>query len=95
MKIFLNYICMYGCLFRGIYIYNMGFPGSSAGKESVCNVGDPSSFPGSRRSPGEGIGYPLQYSCLENPYGQKSLLGYSPWDCNQSDMAEQLSIAYI
>ena len=40
----------------------MGFPGSSAGKESACNVGDPSSIPGSERSPGEGIGYPLQYS---------------------------------
>ena len=40
----------------------MGFPGSSAGKESVCNAGDPSSIPGSGRSPGEGIGYPLQYS---------------------------------
>ena len=39
-----------------------GFPGSSAGKESACNVGDPSSVPGSGRSPGEGIGYPLQYS---------------------------------
>ena len=40
----------------------MGFPGSSAGKESACKVGDPSSIPGSERSPGEGIGYPLQYS---------------------------------
>ena len=39
-----------------------GFPGSSAGKESACNAGDPSSIPGSGRSPGEGIGYPLQYS---------------------------------
>ena len=39
----------------------MGFPGSSAGKESACNVGDPSWIPGSERSPGEGIGYPLQY----------------------------------
>ena len=39
-----------------------GFPGSSAGKESACNVGDPSSVPGSGRSPGEDIGYPLQYS---------------------------------
>ena len=38
------------------------FPGSSAGKESVCNAGDLSSSPGSGRSPGEGIGYPLQYS---------------------------------
>ena len=41
---------------------SMGFPGSSAGKESACNVGDPGSIPGSGKSPGEGIGYPLQYS---------------------------------
>ena len=40
----------------------MGFPGSSAGKESACNAGDPGSIPGSERSPGDGIGYPLQYS---------------------------------
>ena len=39
-----------------------GFPGSSAGKESACNTGDPSSIPGLGRSPGEGIGYPVQYS---------------------------------
>ena len=44
----------------------MAFPGSSAGKESTCNEGDPSLIPGPGRSPGEGIGYPLQYSwaCL-------------------------------
>ena len=40
----------------------MGFPGSSAGKESTSNAGDPSSIPGSGRSSGEGIGYLLQYS---------------------------------
>ena len=40
----------------------MGLPGSSAGKESACNAGDPSSIPGSGRCPGEGIGYPPQYS---------------------------------
>ena len=40
----------------------LGFPGSSAGKESACNAEDPSSIPGSGRSTGEGIGYPLQYS---------------------------------
>ena len=38
-----------------------GFPGSSAGKEFACNAGDPSSIPGSGRSPGDGIGYPLHY----------------------------------
>ena len=40
----------------------MGFPHSSVGKESTCNAGDPSLIPGSGKSPGEGIGYPLQYS---------------------------------
>ena len=40
----------------------MGFPDSSVGKESACNTGDPCSIPGSGRSPGEGIGHPLQYS---------------------------------
>ena len=44
----------------------MGFPGGSNGKESACNAGDPGSVPGSGRSPGEGNGYPLQYSCPEN-----------------------------
>ena len=39
-----------------------GFPGSSAGKESACNAGDPSSIPGSGGTPGEGLGCPLQYS---------------------------------
>ena len=40
----------------------LGFPGSSSGEESACNAGDPSLIPGLRRSAGEGIGYPLQYS---------------------------------
>ena len=40
----------------------MGFPGSSANKESACNSGDPGSIPGSGSSPGEGIGYSFQYS---------------------------------
>ena len=44
----------------------LGFSCASAGKESACNVGDLSSIPGLRRSPGEGKGYPFQYSGLEN-----------------------------
>ena len=44
-----------------------GFSGSSDGKESSCNVGDLGLIPGLGRSPGEGNGNPLQYSCLENP----------------------------
>ena len=45
----------------------MGFPGGFEGKASACNAGDPGSIPESGRSPGEGNGNPLQYSCLENP----------------------------
>ena len=45
----------------------LGFLHSSVGKEAACNAGDPGSIPGSGRSPGEGNGNPLQYSCLENP----------------------------
>ena len=48
----------------------MGFPGGSDGKEGTCNQGDLSSIPGLGRSPREGKGYPLQYSCLENPIGR-------------------------
>ena len=48
------------------YYIKWGSPDSSVSKESVCNAGDPSSIPGSGRSPGEGKDYPLQYSGLEN-----------------------------
>ena len=50
----------------------LGFPCSSVGKESACNAGDLGSVPGSRRSPGEGNGNPLQYSCLENPMDREA-----------------------
>ena len=69
----------------------LGFPSGSAAKESACNVGDLGSIPGSGRSPGEENGYPLQYSCLENPHGQRSLVGYRPWARKESDMTERLS----
>ena len=61
-------ICMCVCISIYLYIYPLfeGFPGSSTGKESTCKAGDPSSIPGLGRSPGEGNGYPLQYSGLEN-----------------------------
>ena len=48
------------------YMY-MDFPGGSDSKESAYNAGNPGSIPGSERSPGEGHGNPIQYSCLENP----------------------------
>ena len=50
----------------GCGTWRLGFPGGSDGKASACNVGDPGSIPGSGRSPGEGNGNLLQYSCLEN-----------------------------
>ena len=68
-----------------------GFFGGSDGKESAYNVGHLGSIPGLGRSPGGGYGNPLQYSCLENPHGQRSLTGYSPWGHNESDVTERLS----
>ena len=53
-------------------------PGGSDGKESVCNEGDPSSISRWGRSPEEGNGNPLQYSCLENPMDRGAWKGYSP-----------------
>ena len=55
------------------------FPGGSYDKESTCNAGDLASIPGLGKNPGGGHGNPPQYSCLETPHGQRSLVGYSPW----------------
>ena len=71
----------------------LGFPCDPDGKESACNSGDLASMPGLRRSPGGGHGNPVQYSCLENPYGQRSLAGYSPLGTKELDTAERLSTA--
>ena len=57
------------------------------------DVRDLGSIPGLGRSPGGGHDNPLQYSSLENPHGQRSLAGYSPWGHKQSDTTEQLSTA--
>ena len=64
-----------------------------SGKESACNAGDADSISGLGRSLGEGNGNSLQYSCLENPHGQRGLAGYSPWDHKDSDRTERLSTA--
>ena len=113
----------------------LGFPDSSAGKQSTCNTGDSGSIPRSGKSSSEGIGYPLQYSwasqvvqmiknlpamretwiqslcwerslgggrdnslqysCLENPHGQRSLAGCSPWGRKESDTIALLSTVCI
>ena len=62
-----SHLWMLYIIFIAIYIFFMGFPGGSEGKVSACNSGDPGSIPGWGRSPREGYGNPLQYSCLENP----------------------------
>ena len=66
----------------------MGFPGDADGRESACNARDLGLIPELGRPPGGELGNPLQYSCLENPYGQRSLIGYSPWDHKELDMAK-------
>ena len=65
-----------------------GFPGSSVGKEFACNMnsqGDLGSILGLGRSPGGGHGNLLQYSCLENPHEQRSLVGYGRWGHPEPD----------
>ena len=64
-----------------------GFHHSSVSKESACNAGDLGSIPGSGKSPGEGNGNPLQYSCLENPIDrgawEATVHGLQEWDTTQ------------
>ena len=60
---------------------------------SAGDVRDLGSIPELGRPPGGSHGNLLQYSCLENPDGQRSLVGYSPWRCKESDMTEVLELA--
>ena len=69
----------------------LGLPWWPDSKESSCNIGDLGLIPGLGRSPGGGHGNPLQYSCLENPHGPRSLAGYSPSGCKELDVTGQLS----
>ena len=70
-------------------IFTVGFPCGSAGKESSSNVGDLGLIPRLRRSPGEGKGYPIQYSILENSM-DCIVHGVAEWD-----MTEQLSLSLL
>ena len=72
----------------------MGFPGGSDGKVSACNEEDLGLIPGLGRSLGGEHDNSLQYTCLENPHGQRSLAGNSPWGHKESYMTEQLSTAH-
>ena len=80
----------------GFFITCLGLPCGSTGKKSTCNVGDLGLILGLGRSSGGGHGNSLQYSLLENPYGQRdslSLVGYSPWGWIESHTTEWLSAA--
>ena len=87
-----NLLHIHNYLLHGSYTV-LGFPGGSDGKESPHHVGNLGLIPGLQRSPRGGHGNPLQYSCLENPCGQRSLVGYSPSGRKQSDITEQLNRA--
>ena len=63
-------------------------------KNPLANAGDVRDvglISGLEKSPGGRLGNPLQYSCLENPHGQRSLASYSPWSHKELDMTDQLS----
>ena len=81
-----------GLFFTGICECNMGFPHSSVSKESTCNTGDLGSVPGLGRPPGEGKGYPLQCSCLENSVDRGAWWA-TVRGVAESDTAELLSTA--
>ena len=69
----------------------LGLPQGLSSKESTCktrDIGDMRLIPGLGRSPGGGHGHSLQYSCLENPHGQRSLAGYGPWGRKESDVTK-------
>ena len=65
----------------------MGFPGASVGKNPLCNIGEAGSIPGSGRSPGEGSGHPLQYSCLENSMDREA------WQATVQGVTKELDMA--
>ena len=71
----------------------MDFPGGLESKASACNRGDLGSIPGLGRSPGEGNGNP-PVLLPGKFHGWRSLVGYSPWDCKESDMTERF-LSYI
>ena len=83
-----------------LFLYPLGFPGGSDGKESAYNAGDPGSIPASGRSSGEGNGYPFQHSCLENsmnrrawqrtffPFPDRQLSKSSLWNSGKVKRAE-------
>ena len=84
------YICKYSIqiYYIQICINIVGFPGSSEGIESACNVGDLGSIPGLERSPWRREWLPIPVFWPGEFHGQRSVAGYSPWGCKQLDTTE-------
>ena len=81
VDVFLERLCFFDDSMDVDNLISDGFPCGSASKESACNSGNLGLIPGLGRSPGEGKGYPLQYSGLENSMD-------SPWGCKESDTTD-------
>ena len=82
----------------GLHILRLdivGFPGDSRSKESACNGGDPGSIPGSGSSLGEGNGYPLQPSCLENPMDREAWRATVHGVTKELDTTERLRLFHL
>ena len=78
--------------------YDKGFPHGAVVKNTAVNAGDARDMgliTSLGRSPGEGNGNSLQYSCLENPHGQRSLAGYSSWSHKESNTTERLALSFF
>ena len=80
--------------FKKTLIYIYGFSSGSDGEEFSCNAGDPGLIPGSERSPGEGNGNPLQYSCLENSTDRETWWDTVHGGHKESDMTERLPLSH-
>ena len=69
-------------------MYHLSFPGGSYGKEFACNAGDPGLIPGSGKIPWRREWQPAPLFLPEKSHGQRSLMGYRPWGCTESDTTE-------
>ena len=75
--------------------FDTGFPDGSDSKESACNVGDLGLIRGTERSPGEGNGNPVQYSCLENPMDRGAWWATVHGVCKESDTTKRLTLSEV
>ena len=83
-----THVCEYVCIYWASLV-------AQTVKNLPAMQGDLDAIPGLGRSPGRGHGNPLQYTCLENPHGQRNLTGYSPWGRKESDTTEGLNSAHV